>query len=414
MKALALIGLLAVGGLVVWVSTQQADAPGPVEPAEEQVVSTVTQVDNVPEAPATDVVESQPIETTTGGIVIPDQPVTVPTLLAVPYSELVRSSEYVLMWAASKGTRASIVLEQNGSLLAALPECTNMDVVPGTERFCTWVAGVPERTKSEGLTLVLRVFDAGGALVDEKEQPITYVTSSSFLPVPHENRMYGWSVRYPEHWRVVEAGDRTYFVAPTANVARPLSSDEAFTVETCSLARQPCVERVETFAGKAVVGTVAGKRSEYRIYPYEGGYVREDLILRESRAYFVARRALTATGLVHSTFVRESVDTFGFEDARLFVETYELNESFRAGSLLVELVNNEPMYARLVTGARGCATELTTDSFVTSSLRLLKFTKGSCLVSASEIETGYEVDEERCESLHTGECTFDGTYELVD
>jgi len=334
--------------------------------------------------------------------------------VGVTYPDVYYSLPYVVTWRASAGTKATIALVKGGEKVAAIGSCTDMTVVAGKTQYCMWQQEpLGAYLGTSGYTLKLTVRDSRNTVVgNAASSQISFVRNSALVLVPFKNNSFGWSVRYPEGWKIATAGAKTVIAKDAAELTNPATSYEAFIVEYCSTVRETCARRVEEYklAGDSE-STLGNKRSLTHTVLGASSYTRIDLLEHDGMAFFVSRRALDASGRVWSPFVRASLSTFAYETARTTADSYTLDESFRAGGLLIEYSDEQPSYIRLYTAARNCSSEITSGSFTIVDSQHFEFTKNACTIKGHlQSDRSYEVTEDGCESLHTNECAFKGTY----
>jgi len=380
-----------------------------IEPAQEQVVPGES-VNEERESEAASPASTQP---NTSPVV------SGKTSIVFPYSELLYSTTYMVGWQATAGTKATLTLEKGGTTYGTVDGCTDMPVKFNQMQYCTWEqAPVDDDAGTRGFTFKLTVTDAeGNTLQSATSRTFTLVPRSTFLTEPYRDNQFGWSVRHPKGWFVKGGSTRTVVADSILGLSAPLSSNEAFVIEYCSSARESCKERVTSFKAKSYVreATLGGKRSLRRVYAEGGGYVAEDMLERQGLVYFVQRAAADVSGTVISPYVREGLLQFNYETSRTEVDVYELDEMFRAGSLLIEYADNIPEYVRIYTGGLSCSAEISSATFEEAGSQKFAFTVDGCRIEGNgQSDNTFELEENGCEAFHTDECEFEGTYEPVD
>ncbi len=331
------------------------------------------------------------------------------------YRDIVLSTDYFIGWHASDGVRATLSLVREGENFGNIENCVDMPVTLNKTEYCIWnQKPLEEKYGITGFAIKLSVFDKVGNVVHTSlSDTITFVSNSKILYEPYKDSMFGWSIRRPEGWFVKSGTLRTTVSKDATGLTSSLPMNESFIVEYCSNARESCVERIESFRSKANVheSTIGGKRSEMRVFSEGGIFVREDMLDRLNIVFFIQRKALNTAGIALSPFVRKSIDEFGYKNARVVVEKFELDKSFHAGNMFIEYKDNVPVYVRIYTSARRCLGEISSASFLSASSKDFKFTKNGCTIHAKKQQDGsFEVEEYGCESLNTEECEFEGNY----
>lgn len=341
-------------------------------------------------------------------------PLVAKTEVIFPYAEAARDQTYYIPWTAAKGVRATVSLVQNGVTLSALPLCTDMPVRTGTA-YCTWTPGVlaPQQSAS-GFALMLTTYNTSGTLLQSvRTAPFPSVAQLSAPTTKYENTLYGWSVRYPVGWRTeTNDVDRMVFADTTEGLRASEQHHEAFLIESCSLAREACVERRDAFV--AAPGTresaLGGKATLSRVVAEGTGYVRYGLFTRGEILFFTTVRAIDTAGTIRSPYVRAALNSFSYEYARRTAASYESDGLISGGRLFVEQTDGVISYVRLFTGAAGCKSEASTASFLDVSGSTFLFTEDSCRIKGRLMNNTFTIEEDDCYTFHTNECEFEGVY----
>lgn len=354
-------------------------------------------------------------QTTTGQK--PSAPTTVSgTSIVFPYTEALRDEPYYVEWWTGGGSLATLRLVSPEGESTTLPGCSSLSITPGQKRYCMWKPGNVDQLKSrEGFKLELTVYTGAGAVAATAvTKTFTMVTTFTTPLVSYKDEMYGWSIRYPEGWTRTASKERVVIAKDKSASLNPLASDEALTIELCSLAREDCQSKKEAFlaAPSAREGSLGGKRTVMRVIAEGDVYHRRDLVERNGILYLTAARAVTPDGAIRSPYTRKAFAEFRFEPPKLSSETYELSRSSRSGSLTLEYIDARLTYARLSSIASGCETNLDTTTFKSANKDGFSIVRGMCTITGTKEGEDFTLAEDDCESIHERSCTFEGNYDF--
>jgi hypothetical protein len=404
--------LVALGVLIVvnqkwqWVDTSSLWNPttGGEEQEETDVASeTLRGEETVQKTPST-VVQKAPTPVSVSG-----------TSIVFPYTEALRDEPYYVEWWAGNGSVATIRLIPPDGEATVVPGCSSLAVSPGVKKICIWKPGSVDQLKSrEGFMLELTTYATNGSVTaTTRTKPFTMVTTFTTPLTSHEDEQYGWSIRYPETWTKSATKGRVVIAKDKSSLQNPLASNEALTVEFCSLAREDCESKKEAFlaAASAREGSLGGKRTTMRVIAEGEAYRRTDLVDRNGILYITSVRAVTSDGGMQSPYTRKAFAEFRFEPPRLSAETYSYERSSRSASLVLEYTDTRLTYARLSTQGTGCETTLDTSSFKTAGWDTFAIVRGTCTITGTREGDNFKVSEEKCDDIHTGSCTFEGSYD---
>ena len=408
-KAVLILGAVAIIVLVnermQWIDTSPLhDGPAAISDESSDVETTTSQANPSP-------TKSSTVRQTT-----PSQPKITGVTITYPYTEAIRNEPYYIDWGAQSGAYATIRLLHTGEEPVAVPGCTALPVTPGVSSTCVWKPGAVDQLQGrEGYSLELSVYTESGGVVDTAQTGTFTMATTFTTPLQtYEDETYGWAIRYPELWVKKVTSGRAIFAKNSTALQNPLTSDEAVSIEFCSLARVDCQDKRDTMLKLpgATTGSLVNKRTTMVVVPEGDAYRRQDMFERSGILFTVTTRAVTTDGVVRSPYTRKALEEIDFEAPRLSSELYEFSRSSRSGSLTLELTDARITYARLLSIANGCESKLDTTTFKTQNANGFTIARGACNITATKDGNSYALEENDCESVHTGSCTFEGEYHL--